>query len=52
VWSAAAVRSRAAALAVPMPITEAVCAVLEQRASPRQALDGLLARQPKREGVE
>jgi glycerol-3-phosphate dehydrogenase (NAD(P)+) len=52
VWSAAAVRSRAAALAVPMPITEAVCAVLEERASPRQALDGLLARQPKREGVE
>ncbi len=52
VWSAPAVRSRAAALAVPMPITEAVCAVLEERASPRQALDGLLARQPKREGVE
>jgi glycerol-3-phosphate dehydrogenase (NAD(P)+) len=51
VWSAAAVRSRAASLGVPMPITEAVCAVLEDRASPRQALDGLLARQPKREGL-
>jgi glycerol-3-phosphate dehydrogenase (NAD(P)+) len=52
VWSAAAVRSRAASLGVRMPITEAVCAVLEERASPRQALDGLLARQPRREGPE
>jgi glycerol-3-phosphate dehydrogenase (NAD(P)+) len=52
VWSAAAVRERAAALGVRMPITEAVCTVLEQRASPRQALDGLLARQPKREGLQ
>jgi len=52
VWSAAAVLQRAASLGVPMPITEAVCAVLEERASPRRALDGLLARQPKREGPE
>jgi glycerol-3-phosphate dehydrogenase (NAD(P)+) len=52
VWSAAAVRERATSLGVRMPITEAVCAVLEERASPRQALDGLLARQPKREGPE
>jgi glycerol-3-phosphate dehydrogenase (NAD(P)+) len=52
VWSAAAVRERASSLGVRMPITEAVCAVLEQRASPRQALDGLLARQPKREGLQ
>ena len=52
VWSAAAVRSRAALLGVRMPITEAVCAVLEERASPREALDGLLARQPQREGPE
>jgi len=52
VWSAAAVRSRAASLGVRMPITEAVCAVLEERAAPRQALDRLLARQPKREGLQ
>ena len=52
VWSAAAVRSRAASLGVQMPITEAVCAVLDERASPRQALEGLLAREPKREGLE
>jgi glycerol-3-phosphate dehydrogenase (NAD(P)+) len=52
VWSAAAVRERAASLGVPMPITGAVCAVLEERVSPRQALDGLLARQPKREGLD
>ena len=52
VWSAAAVRSRAASLGVRMPITEAVCAVLEERVAPRQALDRLLARQPKREGLQ
>jgi glycerol-3-phosphate dehydrogenase (NAD(P)+) len=52
VGSAAAVLSRAASLGVPMPITETVCAVLEQKVSPQQALDGLLARQPKREGLE
>ena len=52
VWSAAAVRDRAASLGVRLPITEAVCAVLEHRATPRQALDRLLARQPKREGLE
>jgi len=52
VWSAAAVRDRAASLGVPMPITGAVCAVLEESVSPRQALDGLLARQPKREGLD
>jgi glycerol-3-phosphate dehydrogenase (NAD(P)+) len=52
VWSAAAVRERATSLGVRMPITAAVCAVLEERASPRQALDGLLARDPKREALE
>jgi glycerol-3-phosphate dehydrogenase len=46
------VRERATSLGVRMPITEAVCAVLEERASPRQALDGLLARDPKREALE
>jgi glycerol-3-phosphate dehydrogenase (NAD(P)+) len=35
-----------------MPITEAVCAVLEDQASPQQALDRLLARDPKREAPE
>ena len=52
VWSAAAVRRRASSLGVRMPITEAVCAVLEEKASPRQALDLLLARDPKREALE
>lgn len=52
VWSAGAVRSRAANLGVQMPITEAVCAVLEGQVSPRQALDRLLARDPKPESIE
>ena len=51
VWSATAVRRRAGSLGVQMPITEAVCAVLEQQASPRQALERLLARDPKREAI-
>jgi glycerol-3-phosphate dehydrogenase (NAD(P)+) len=52
VWSAAAVSARAHVLGVPMPITDTVCAVLEQRLSPRQALEQLLARDPKREALE
>ncbi len=52
VWSAPAVRERAASLGVRMPITEAVCAVLEEKATPRQALRGLLARHPKREALQ
>jgi glycerol-3-phosphate dehydrogenase len=32
-----------------MPITESVCAVLAGATTPRQALDRLLARDPKRE---
>lgn len=52
VWSAAAVRQRAASVGVRMPLTEAVCAVLEEKASPQQALDRLLARDPKREAPE
>jgi glycerol-3-phosphate dehydrogenase (NAD(P)+) len=52
VWSAAAVQSRAMALGVQMPITDAVCAVLEGRSSPRAALEQLLARDPKRETSE
>jgi glycerol-3-phosphate dehydrogenase len=35
-----------------MPITDAVCTVLEERASPRQALEKLLARDPKPEAIE
>jgi glycerol-3-phosphate dehydrogenase (NAD(P)+) len=52
VWSAPAVRQRAATLGVQMPITDAVCTVLEERASPRQALEKLLARDPKPEAIE
>jgi hypothetical protein len=32
-----------------MPITEAVCAVLDGALTPGRALDRLLAREPKRE---
>lgn len=49
VRSAPAVLARARAAAVQMPITEAVCAVLSASATPRQALERLLARDPKRE---
>jgi glycerol-3-phosphate dehydrogenase (NAD(P)+) len=52
VWSAAAVAARARALGVDMPLTFAVCAVLEDRMAPRAALDLLLARDPKKEGIE
>jgi glycerol-3-phosphate dehydrogenase (NAD(P)+) len=51
VRSAPAVLARAGTLGVQMPITEAVCAVLDGRASPRQALEQLLARDPKREAT-
>jgi glycerol-3-phosphate dehydrogenase (NAD(P)+) len=49
VWSAPAVGARAAALGVDMPITAAVCAVLDGRITPRDALQRLLAREPKSE---
>ncbi len=52
VGSAAAVMARASSLGVQMPITEAVCAVLDKRVSPRQALEQLLARDPKRESPD
>lgn len=52
VHSAPAVRARARAAGVEMPITEAVCAVLDGELSPPQALDRLLAREPKREAVQ
>jgi glycerol-3-phosphate dehydrogenase (NAD(P)+) len=49
VWSAPAVAGRAAALGVEMPITEAVCAVLDDRLGARDALQRLLAREPRSE---
>jgi glycerol-3-phosphate dehydrogenase (NAD(P)+) len=52
VHSAHAVRARARSVGVEMPITEAVCAVLDGVLSPPQALDRLLAREPKREALQ
>jgi glycerol-3-phosphate dehydrogenase (NAD(P)+) len=49
VRSAPAVLARARAARVQMPITEAVVAVLDGSATPRQALERLLARDPKPE---
>ncbi len=49
VHTAAAVEARALALGVEMPITQAVCAVLFGRVSPREAVEQLLARDPKGE---
>lgn len=51
VWSAPAVAARANSLGVDMPLTAAVCAVLEGSISPRDALAQLLARDPKRESA-
>ncbi len=52
VHSAHAVRARARAAGAEMPITEAVCAVLDGALSPAQALDRLLARDPKPEALQ
>ena len=49
VYSAAAVEKRAAQLGIDMPITQSVCAVLAARATPREAVEQLLARDPKSE---
>ncbi len=49
VWSAPAIAARARAAGVDMPITDAVCAVLDGRLSPRAALELLLAREPRNE---
>ena len=49
VWSAPAVAARAREAAVDMPITQAVCAVLDGRLSPPAALERLLAREPRNE---
>ncbi len=52
VGSAAAVQARAQEFGVQMPLTAAVCAVLDNRLTPGQALQQLLARDPKRESIE
>lgn len=49
VWSAPATRARAREAGVDMPITEAVCAVLDGTFGPRAALESLLAREPRPE---
>ena len=51
VWSAPAVAARARSLGVEMPLTAAVCAVLDGRTTPQDALAQLLARDPKRESA-
>lgn len=43
------VARRAAALGVEMPITQAVCAVLDGRLTPRETVEALMARDPKAE---
>jgi glycerol-3-phosphate dehydrogenase (NAD(P)+) len=49
VWCAPAIVARARALHVEMPISATVCDVLEERASVRDAVDRLLARDPRAE---
>lgn len=49
VATAAEVEKRAAQCGVDMPITRAVCAVLSGSVSPREAVEQLLARDPKEE---
>jgi glycerol-3-phosphate dehydrogenase (NAD(P)+) len=49
VWSAPAIVARAGALQIEMPISKAVCAVLEGRTRPRDAVELLLARDPRAE---
>jgi len=49
VWSAPAIVARAHTLQIEMPISEAVCAVLEGRVSPRNAVEQLLSRDPRAE---
>jgi glycerol-3-phosphate dehydrogenase (NAD(P)+) len=51
VWSAPATAARAREAGVDMPITEAVCAVLDGRLGPRAALERLLAREPRSESA-
>jgi len=51
VWSAPAIVARAHEAGVDMPITGAVCAVLDGRLAPRAALERLLAREPRNESA-
>lgn len=49
VYSAREAAARATALKVDMPITQAVCDVIDSKLSPREALQRLLSREPKPE---
>ena len=49
VWNAKAARDLAAAHGIEMPITEEVCAIVEDGKDPRQALKDLMSRDPKAE---
>jgi glycerol-3-phosphate dehydrogenase (NAD(P)+) len=49
VWSAPAILARARSLGLQMPITEAVCAVLDGSAGAREAVGRLLSRDPRAE---
>jgi glycerol-3-phosphate dehydrogenase (NAD(P)+) len=50
VYTAPEVARIAAGVGVEMPITEAVCALLEGRVSAAEAVDALMRRDPKAEG--
>lgn len=49
VWNAKAARDLARELSIEMPITEEVCAIVEDGKDPRQALKDLMSRDPKAE---
>jgi glycerol-3-phosphate dehydrogenase (NAD(P)+) len=49
VWSAPAIVSRARSAGVEMPITQAICDVLDGRLSPRESAHRLLSRDPRAE---
>jgi glycerol-3-phosphate dehydrogenase (NAD(P)+) len=51
VWSAPATAARAGQRGIEVPITNAVCAVLDGRLAPRAALERLLARGPRSESA-
>lgn len=49
IWNAKAARDLAAELGIEMPITEEVCAIVEDGKDPRLALKDLMSRDPKAE---
>ena len=49
VHTARAARDMGRRQGVELPITDQICAVLFERRSPREALQSLMARDPKRE---